>query len=260
MNTGLEFSGEVTRRLERIYTTRDVIAQRAETLNALALQPGESVLDIGSGPGFLAHEMGRVVGPRGRVRGIDISESMVALARSRCADHFWIAIESGKADRLPFPDAHFDAAVSVQVYEYVDDISASLSEVHRILRPGGRVVILDTDWDSIVWHTSDPARLGRILAAWDEHLVDPHLPRTLGTRLKQAGFRTQRCSVHTLLNTGYDPGTFSYGMSDLIAEFVSGRGKVTPTEVGAWIDDLRALKERGEYFFSLNRYLFLAVK
>jgi arsenite methyltransferase len=260
MSTGLEFSDEVTRRLERMYSTRDVMAQRAETLNALALQPGESVLDIGSGPGFLAHEMGRVVGPRGRVRGIDISESMVALARSRCADHSWVTIESGKADRLPFPDAHFDAAVSVQVYEYVDDISAALSEVHRVLRPGGRVAILDTDWDSIVWHTSDPARLGRILAAWDEHLVDPHLPRTLGTRLKQAGFRTQRCSVHTLLNTDYDPGTFSYGMSDLIAEFVSGRGKVTPAEVGAWIEDLRALKERGEYFFSLNRYLFLAVR
>src|SRR5712692_9755037 len=106
MNTGLEFRGEVTRRLESIYTTRDVIAQRAEILNALALHPGESVLDIGSGPGFLAHEMSGVVGPRGRVRGIDISESMVALARSRCADHSWVVIESGNAGRLRFPDAH----------------------------------------------------------------------------------------------------------------------------------------------------------
>ena len=258
MNTGLEFSDEVTRRIEGVYKTRDVIAQRAEVLSALALRPGESVLDIGSGPGFLSREMAAVVGPHGRVRGIDISESMVALARSRCSDQSWVTIESGNAGRLPFPDAHFDAAVSTQVYEYVGDISGALSEVHRVLRPGGRIVILDTDWDSMVWHTSDPARLGRILEAWDEHLADPHLPRTLATRLKQAGFRTEQCSVLTLLNTVYDPNTYSHGMIGLIADFVSGRGKVTTAEVNAWAEDLRTLGERGEYFFSLNRYLFLA--
>ena len=80
------------------------------------------------------------------------------------------------ATALPYPDRSFDAAVCVQVLEYVKDIGAALSELYRVLRPGGRTVIVDTDWDSLVWHASDPGLMHRVLRAWDEHLHDPHLP------------------------------------------------------------------------------------
>ena len=56
-----------------------------------------------------------------------------------------------------------------------------------MLRPGGRVLILDTDWDSLVWHAHDRARMRRILAAWNERFADPYLPRTLARRLRDAG-------------------------------------------------------------------------
>jgi hypothetical protein len=56
-----------------------------------------------------------------------------------------------------------------------------------VLRPGGRVLVLDTDWDSIVWRSSDEERMARVLAAWEQHLVDPHLPRTLRGSLERAG-------------------------------------------------------------------------
>jgi arsenite methyltransferase len=57
-----------------------------------------------------------------------------------------------------------------------------------VLRPGGRVLVLDTDWDSIVWRSGDDERMERVLAAWEEHLVDPHLPRSLKGSLERAGF------------------------------------------------------------------------
>jgi arsenite methyltransferase len=56
----------------------------------------------------------------------------------------------GDALAMPFPDASFDAAASTQVYEYVEDMAAALAEARRVLRPGGRLLVLDTDWDSIV--------------------------------------------------------------------------------------------------------------
>jgi ubiquinone/menaquinone biosynthesis C-methylase UbiE len=256
----LQFDEAAARRMEAVYVTPDVVAQRDEVLQALALQPGERVLDIGSGPGLLARAMAQAVGPTGHVRGIDISESMLALAQARCADQPNVDFQPGDATRLPFDDASFDVAVSTQVYEYVADVDAALAELFRVLGPGGRAAVLDTDWASIVWHATDTARMERVLAAWDEHAADPHLPRTLGPRLRRAGFQVQRRAVVPLFNPDGDPETYSFRAIPLIAAFVVGRRGITQQEADAWVADLQVTAERGAYFFSLNRYLFVASK
>ena len=78
----LRFDDESSRRVEAAYLTPDVVAQRRGVREWLALRPGERVLDVGVGPGFLAAEMADEVGPDGTVAGIDVSESMLALARN----------------------------------------------------------------------------------------------------------------------------------------------------------------------------------
>jgi arsenite methyltransferase len=256
----LRFDAATARRIEAIYTTPDVVTQRREVLRILALRPGERVVDIGAGPGFLAVEMAAEVGPQGHVHAVDPSESMLALARTRSREPGAAPVEisAGGVDALPLPDGSVDVAVATQVFEYVADIPAALAEVRRVLRPGGRVLLLDTDWDSIVWHSHDDARMARILAAWDEHLADPHLPRTLGPALRQAGFTVAKTQVVPLLNVGTDPNTYSAGNIPVIAEFVAGRAGVTDADVQAWVDDLASLGE--DAFFSLNRYVFLATK
>lgn len=98
------------------------------------------------------------------------------------------------------------------------------------------------------------------MAAWDEHLADPHLPRTLTARLRGAGFEILRREAIPILNPEYDPETYSAGMISLVVPFVIGRRGVTREEAKAWAEDLKGLGERGEYFFSLNRYLFLVRK
>ena len=65
-----------------------------------------------------------------------------------------------------------------------------------MLRPGGRLLVLDTDWDSIVWHSSDRERMERVLAAWNEHLADPYLPRRLPGLLRAAGLEPARRRDH----------------------------------------------------------------
>jgi arsenite methyltransferase len=249
----LDFDDEIARQVERVYMTPDVLEQRRITRAALALRPGEHVLDIGSGPGFLAAEMAEDVGPDGRVDGVDPSDSMLALsARRDTAARF----QAGGALDLPFPDTSFDAAVSTQVLEYVEDVAAALAEARRVMRPGGRLLVLDTDWDSIVWHSSDDERMARVLEAWKEHLADPYLPRRLGRLLGEAGFEPPACDVVPLLNRGYDPDTYSAGLAPIIAAFVPGRRGVGEDEAAAWADDLARLGD--EYFFSLNRYQFVA--
>ena len=249
----IEFDEEMAQRVEAVYGTSDVVEQRRATRAVLSLRPGQRVLDIGSGPGFLAAEMAAEVGPDGRVHGIDPSESMLASARRRGApDEFGI----GDALALPFPDEHFDVAVCTQVYEYVEDIAAALAEARRVLRPGGRLLVLDTDWDSIVWHSSDRERMQRVLAAWNEHLADPYLPRRLPGLLRAAGLEPTQSAIIPILNVGADRDTLSAGISRLVAAFVAGRGGVSEAEATAWEQDLAGLGD--DYFFSLNRYLFVA--
>jgi ubiquinone/menaquinone biosynthesis C-methylase UbiE len=200
MSPGLRFDEETSRKVESLYLTPDVVAQRCQVLKALQLRQGERVLDVGVGPGLLAYDMAVSVGPNGHVCGIDISEDMLNMSRKRCADQPWTEYQRADATDLPYLDDSFDAAVSTQVYEYVADIPAALAELFRVTRSGGRVVVLDTDYSSLVIYTRDEARMKRVLSAWDEHFVHAGLPRILTGHLRDAGFLVRqptrlRCSI-----------------------------------------------------------------
>ena len=256
----LGFDDEETRRLTRVYTTPDVVTQRAEILRRLDPRTGERILDVGSGPGLLAASMADAVGPDGAVVGIDPSAAMNAVAAQQAAEgRPWVRIDEGDATALPLEDDTADAATVVQVYEYVDDLPAALAELHRVLRPGGRVVVVDTDWDSAVWHTADRDLHRRVMTAWDEHLVHPHLPDVLPGHLRRGGFDIVDRSPSPMFNATHDPDTFSVGMIDMIAAFVIGRHGLTADDVDAWRADLAARGADDEYLFSLTRFCFTAV-
>jgi len=260
MTTTLEFDQATAKRMEAMYLGPDAVRRRREVIALLAPRTGERVLDVGCGPGFLSAEIGAIVGPTGHVEGIDTSDAMLAAARARCAAQPWVAIHRGDAAHVELPDATFDAVVAVQVHEYVPDVAGSLAHLFRVLRPGGRVLIVATDWDSIVWGTSDAQRMALVLSAFEEHLFDPHLPRHLGPLLVSAGFWVERCDVFVQLNSTLGPDTFSHGLIDLIRRFVPGRRGVTSDDADAWAEDLRERGRHGKYFFSLNQYMFLASK
>jgi arsenite methyltransferase len=257
MSSALDFDDAASRMLEETYTTDDVVAQRGRVLELLALQPAERVLDVGVGPGLLALEARQAVGPTGRVCGIDPSPSMLAIARRR-AGEAGVELAEGTATAIPYDDASFDVGVSTQVLEYVADVPAALAELHRVVRPGGRVLLLDTDWDSLVWRADDDIRAARVLTTWDEHLVDPHLPRRLGGELRAAGFDVTAVDALTMLNVGYARRTFSACLLEQIVAFVAGRSGPTAADAEEWAADLRGQGEN--YFFSLDRFIFRAIR
>jgi ubiquinone/menaquinone biosynthesis C-methylase UbiE len=256
----IDFDSEAAKMLERVYQTPDVLAQRARFHQLLSLRPGERVCDVGVGPGLLSFEMAQTVGENGRAAGIDQSEAMLEMTRTRCSELGWTDFRQADATKLPFEDESFDAVVSTQVYEYVPDMASALAEAHRVLRPGGRVLILDTDWDSVVWNTNDRARMQKIMLAWDDHLHDPHLPATLGPKLTAAGFSVYLREVIPLVNPTFQTNCYSFGISAAIRAFVADRDAVSADEAAAWRNEFAALDLAGEYFFSINRYVFAGIK
>ena len=259
----LNFDADATRAIEAIYLTPDVVAQRARVLDLLAPLPGEQVLDIGAGPGLLALDLARLVGEQGRVVGLDLAPAMVETAARRLSGLTHAEVRLGDALALDLADGSFDAVVSTQVYEYVADMPRALSELHRVLRPGGRALILDTDWRSLVWHSSDQARMDRVLECWDAHLADPHLPAKLGPLLRRAGFEVRRTEIVPMFSPSWQPVSYAGGMIRTIRNFAKTNGArfgLGADELEAWWGDQASLIAAGEFFFSVNRYAFLATR
>jgi arsenite methyltransferase len=256
----ISFNADTAKALDRAYHKRDMLRRRGHVRAALAATPGERILDIGCGPGFYVAELLGEVGPTGSVVAVDASPDMLALARRRCADRANATFREGTANALPVDEADFDAALSVQVMEYVADVPAALSEVRRVLRPGGRVVTWDVDWATAWWYTEDPDRMRRFLTAWDEHLVHPSLPRRMGAHLRHTGFVDVAVQGHSFATVDYDDETFGVMMLGMAADFVPGRNGMTEDEVAAWKAEQRSLAERGEFFFEATQFCFTARK
>lgn len=113
MSDGVDFDEEMVTGMERIYRTDSMAERRRRIRDVLALDAGEHVLSIGTGPGFEARGFAEEVGESGRVHGIDAAEPMLAAARERCAHLPWAAFEQGDATDLPVDDGAFEAAAAV---------------------------------------------------------------------------------------------------------------------------------------------------
>jgi hypothetical protein len=129
-----------------------------------------------------------------------------------------------------------------------------------MLRTGGRLVIVATDWSSAVWHSDNAPLMQRVLTAWALHTPCRDLPGILAARLRRARIQPLRQAAIPILNTSYNPARFSYWVAQVIKPFVVSRRTVTEEEAAEWFDELGRLEENGAYFFCITPVLTEAVK
>jgi demethylmenaquinone methyltransferase/2-methoxy-6-polyprenyl-1,4-benzoquinol methylase len=126
---------------------------RAALVDAVDPAPGQRILDVATGTGLVARALAR----RGaEVMGLDQSEQMLAGARARLSDWPKVTFVQGEAERLPFEDASFDALTFTYLLRYVDDRAATMAELARVVKPGGRIGMVEfavprARWARALW-------------------------------------------------------------------------------------------------------------
>ncbi|ORV10773.1 SAM-dependent methyltransferase [Mycobacterium celatum] len=147
----------------------------------LNIPSGGTALDVGCGPGTVTASLARAAGPGGLALGVDISEPMLARA-VRAESGPQVGFLRADAQRLPLRDDTVDAVVSIAVLQLIPEPAAALSEIARVLRPGGRLAIM-------VPTAGRAARFWRMLPNTGAHVFDDD---ELGDILEDHGFASVR--------------------------------------------------------------------
>lgn len=225
---------------EANYQTPTSRERRAFVRAQLAIDSGESVLSIGCGSGFEPAELATAESSAS-VIGIDVNPIMLARARERRPRD--ASLLRADATHFPVEDSTFDKAVSVQVYEYIEELTGALAELRRVLDEDGRAVIYATEWDSLVWQASDAERTERVLDVWDDHCVHPRLGSELQATLQSSGFAVKNATAFPIVLTELGEDTFAHHLLEFVREFVLQHLRSETAQ--AWADDLRSLDDRG---------------
>jgi ubiquinone/menaquinone biosynthesis C-methylase UbiE len=181
-------------------------------LDLLNLRLGAQVLDVGCGAGDDAREISGLVGATGRVIGIDSSEVMVTEARRRePASIEPLEFRTGDVRKLDFPDSSFDAVRTDRVLIFVPEVERALSEMFRVLRPGGRLVASELDAEAYFADSPMVEFSREVFAVLAQSGVpNSRLGRQLLRLVTQAGFRNVKsvprviCSPYQMCRRIFD--------------------------------------------------------
>jgi ubiquinone/menaquinone biosynthesis C-methylase UbiE len=216
----------------------------------LGLEEGDVVLDAGSGPGYDAIRMAAIVGKTGQVTGIDISERMIAVAIARAeGTGLPVSFRTGDVRNLPFPDASFDKVRIERTLQILDNPGQILDEMVRVLRPGGRLLCIEPDWETFVCDPGSrdtPRTFFRFCA-------DQFPDGSTGRKLYR--YFRKRCLAEVVVHPEplvlHDLALASkmLNMEQFLAA-AQETGVLMQDDVSAWLAELRAAEAKGQFTFA----------
>jgi SAM-dependent methyltransferase len=230
---------------------------RAWERTQLGLRPGNRLLDLGCGPGDAALALAADVAPGGEVVGVDRSAAMVAVAQERAGEADGIRFVTGDALALDEPDGSFDAVRCERTLQWVPDPAAAVAELARVLRPGGRLVVIDSDWSTFRLDLGDPELSDRVVAAFAQERARPS---NVGGRLVDlvagVGLEVVATTSATQRWRSWDPdaepaplGCFS--MRSLVDDLVDRRA-LDASDAEATVRTIEDAARRGRFAMALT--------
>ena len=207
------------------------------------------LLDVGAGDGRLL-QVARDLGVL----------NLVGLERKRrwrpANQDFAATIADGQ--HLPFPTDAFDCVVETESLEWIKNPVRYLREAARICTPTGVVITDDSDWDTLLYAVQDTARARRILRTFCDTGPNGWIGRAAPSLMRQAGLQDVTVHVRVIAEREFAPHTLGYSQAQVIDHWLRSVGGVSPTQLDDFHADLHHTATRGDYLFTLNRYICLA--
>jgi SAM-dependent methyltransferase len=225
---------------------------RAVAREALRPAPGQRLLDAGAGAGEVARDLAAAVGRDGEVVAMDASARTLAAARALTPPDLPIRFVQGDITHLEFQAGTFDGVRSERVLQHLADPDAAVRELARVTRPGGRVCLIDTDWESLA---VDGIRADLTASLRDRLLgADPHHHDDMGRTLRRRLVRAGLAEVTATPVACYFPDPASAAVVvPLFDPAVPPEAGMIPDDLREpWFAELAAAGERGEFLAVLT--------
>lgn len=243
--------------------TRDVYEH---VLSLLEANDATSVVDLGCGPGEQLRMLGESMPTRARLIGLDFRDNVLEEARSAAGDDSrFVFVHHDVNDGLPFEDGELERVLSVNMLEAVSEKESFVREIHRVLRPGGRLVCAHYDWESQLYDGPDKELIRRLVEGSAESKQswmttnDGWMGRRLWGTFQGTGLFEGRVDTYTHTSSRYEPGCHGWEWSHHFEGLVK-RGVVAQREYEAFIDGLEELAARDQYFYAITMFSYVGVK
>jgi ubiquinone/menaquinone biosynthesis C-methylase UbiE len=237
--------------LDEIERLEGAAELRELTYERLGVGPGDTVVDVGCGTGWAAGELAA----RGVTTiGVDTNDEAIAVARRR---HARCEFHTAPAERLPWADGTLQGYRAARLYHLVDEPSAAVAEAHRVLAPGGRMVIAAQDHDMTAVDAADVELTSAILRARSAAMKHPTVARRFRALLLDAGFADVTVDVWTGVYTDHH---LLRPVLQRAAQGAVAAGAVTSEQASRWIEDQRLRGERDRTFVAVPMVVAAGVK
>jgi ubiquinone/menaquinone biosynthesis C-methylase UbiE len=223
---------------------------RARSYESLRLAPGATVVDVGCGTGRALAEL---TARGASAIGVDLDPAMLAAARARFPD---IDVRAGDAADLPLADGQARGYRADKVYHILPDPHAALAEARRVLAPGGRIVLLGQDWDTIVIDSDQPDLTRRIVHARADTLPHPRVARAYRALLLDAGFQDVEVEVHTAVFIDTTMLPILTGHATAARE----AGAISDGQAENWLDEQARRARDGRMLVAIPMFLASATR
>jgi ubiquinone/menaquinone biosynthesis C-methylase UbiE len=228
------------------------------TYEQMRMRPGQKVLDVGCGPGTDTIPLAQQVSPSGQIIGVDYDAKMIAEAEQRAQKagvSGWVIHKCADAIELPFESNYFDACRSERLFEHLLDPANALSEMVRVTKSDGWIVVLDSDWGTLSIDANDIETERRLVRFLSEDIVNNgYSGRQLCRLFKKQGLAnisTQLCGVTF---TDY-PFTRQMVLMDKSEREALAHGVITVQELEQLHDFWEQANSDGTFFASVSMIL-----
>ncbi len=246
-------------RLDRMQSDEGFGAYKRQNFQSLQLSPGAKVADIGCGAGDDAAALAGLVGPEGHATGVDISSSMIEEAGKRFANIENLDFVTAPADSLPFETGSLDAIRADRVLIHVPDPQAAITEMLRVLKPGGRIALSEPDMLGFWVANRDPQISAVIAGAIANSCLHPNLPRDLSVVVRDLRLDAVK---HWALGMITDDFSFvdQVVRFEMVAQALAAKGVAPADRIEGWVADLLERRENGRFCAGLTIITVAAAK